>query len=281
LALLGALVGVSGLAMALNVDVDRVAVWSSLPAQLTLTQAWGLGSEGGWNHPAWSISAEWFAYLVFPVFAAALWRFRNHTGLVVMSALIALVAVNEAFTAIAGAPLTRMTLAWGALRILPSFMIGCAAWLAWRNYRVAGAPVCFLMTCAAIAVATLTAGLDGPDWLSIAAFGALIFALASLDTAGSYRPVSRTLIYLGEVSFSLYMIVMPVQTFAQQLFEKLRPELEGGAATAFWVIAVASLLPVAMLMHRFVETPARSLLRRVGLASFSKRRELAALPTPS
>ena len=34
-----------------------------------LLQAWGLGQGGGWNHPSWSISAEWFAYLLFPVFA--------------------------------------------------------------------------------------------------------------------------------------------------------------------------------------------------------------------
>ncbi|MCZ0212106.1 hypothetical protein OZK63_42855, partial [Streptomyces sp. UMAF16] len=57
------------LAGAVGVHVgDRVIAVSSLPAQLTLTQAWGLGLAGGWNHPSWSISAEWFAYLTFPGF---------------------------------------------------------------------------------------------------------------------------------------------------------------------------------------------------------------------
>jgi peptidoglycan/LPS O-acetylase OafA/YrhL len=31
----------------------------------------------GWNHPSWSISAEWFAYLCFPLFAFVFWRLRD------------------------------------------------------------------------------------------------------------------------------------------------------------------------------------------------------------
>jgi peptidoglycan/LPS O-acetylase OafA/YrhL len=40
--------------------------WNDLLWQLTLLQAWGVTQSPGWNVPAWSISAEWFAYLLFP-----------------------------------------------------------------------------------------------------------------------------------------------------------------------------------------------------------------------
>ena len=38
---------------------------------LFLVQNWGFSSELAWNDPAWSISTEVFAYLLFP-FAAML-----------------------------------------------------------------------------------------------------------------------------------------------------------------------------------------------------------------
>src|SRR6516165_5216799 len=51
--------------------------WTALPFQLTMTHAWPLMpvdqyadpvAAFSWNYPSWSISAEWFAYLlVFPI----------------------------------------------------------------------------------------------------------------------------------------------------------------------------------------------------------------------
>jgi peptidoglycan/LPS O-acetylase OafA/YrhL len=41
--------------------------WYSALANLTLTHAWFPGVVGAINGPAWSISAEWFVYLLFPV----------------------------------------------------------------------------------------------------------------------------------------------------------------------------------------------------------------------
>jgi peptidoglycan/LPS O-acetylase OafA/YrhL len=41
----------------------------SLAAQLLLVQAWVPGMALTWNYPAWSISSEWFAYLLFPLAA--------------------------------------------------------------------------------------------------------------------------------------------------------------------------------------------------------------------
>ena len=41
---------------------------TSLPFQLTMTHAWIVVHTYQWNYPSWSISAEWFAYLLmFPV----------------------------------------------------------------------------------------------------------------------------------------------------------------------------------------------------------------------
>ncbi|MEM7478835.1 MAG: acyltransferase [Planctomycetota bacterium] len=40
---------------------------ATIPAQLMLVHAWGFFDHKSLNEPSWSISAEWFAYLFFPV----------------------------------------------------------------------------------------------------------------------------------------------------------------------------------------------------------------------
>src|SRR5262245_48711911 len=45
--------------------------WRDLPWHFLMVHAWGVTDVAGWNSPSWSISAEWFAYLLFPGVAAA------------------------------------------------------------------------------------------------------------------------------------------------------------------------------------------------------------------
>jgi hypothetical protein len=52
-------------------------------AQLLLIHAWGIDKIGHFNAPSWSISAEWFAYLIFPVIAPALLRLSPRRALAV------------------------------------------------------------------------------------------------------------------------------------------------------------------------------------------------------
>ena len=47
--------------------------WSDFAHQLILTHAWGFGEAASWNGPAWSISAEWAAYLTFPFLLVRRW----------------------------------------------------------------------------------------------------------------------------------------------------------------------------------------------------------------
>ena len=126
---------------------DKVLIGSSLPAQLTLTQAWGFAPGGGWNHPSWSISAEWFAYLTFPAFAWAAWRLRARPVVAVLLALAVGIALNLGFEHLAGLPLTRATIAWGALRIVPCFALGCAIFLLW-SARAVSTPFASLLAAA-------------------------------------------------------------------------------------------------------------------------------------
>ena len=242
-----------------------VASLASLPANLTLTNAWGLAPNSSWNHPSWSISAEWAAYLAFPAFAAAGWRLRARPALAVGLALAGLFAAYALFPLTAGFPLTRATTGWGALRIAPPFLYGCALHLAWRA-RPAPAPREAKLACLLfLAMLGFALMMQASDGVVVAAGGGLILALAGLAGSGSRLLASPTLVWLGEVSFALYMIKAPWEIGGGNLL-KLALHLHDGDPWPLlpWLVFVAAALPVAAAAHHLVERPARNLMRRLG-----------------
>ena len=248
----------------------KILIWASLPAHLTLTQAWGLGQQGGWNHPSWSISAEWFAYLAFPVFAWLSWRLRHRPVLATMSAILLVAALETGFQSLAGFPLTRATIAWGALRIVPCFALGCAIHLLWSARPLPSTASAIASSAATLCAVVLTALLNMPDWLPIALFGSLIFSLASLSGAGSGVLTAPLWVYLGEVSFSLYMVCIPWQLVFEKAVHRL-PGVGGGPLQPLaWLAEFVGVIPIAMAVHHLVERPAREAMRRSG-APFTKR----------
>ncbi|HEY0601117.1 acyltransferase [Brevundimonas sp.] len=236
--------------------------WRSLPAHLSLTHAWGLASSAAFNHPSWSISAEWFAYLGFPVFAFAAWRMRERpllaTGVVAALALI----LYAVFAALAGFSLTEATFRWGALRIVPCFALGCALYLIHRRAPVRPAGVIALVSGAGL-LASAALGLWDP--LVVLFAGGLILGLGGLanDRAGLFA--SRAGVYLGEISYSIYMVCAPVLLLGVNVAARLTGADDKKLHIIVW-LGVLALIPVAAaLTYHLVERPARKALR--GLAT--------------
>lgn len=261
----------------IGLDVgDKVLSWSSLPAQLTLTHAWGLGLKGGWNHPSWSISAEWFAYLGFPVFAAALWPLRNRPRLALILAGLAVIAISLGFQQLTGQSLSRATIAWGALRIVPCFGLGCAVWLLWRTDLVRSSRIAGIVSVLCTGLVATTCATGAPDWLIILTFGGLIFGLAAISSSGSTRLTAPVWVYLGEISFSIYMVCIPWQLAFSRGATRLFNVSAEALPWPVWIALVLGVIPAGMLAHHLVERPAREAMRRHPLTmSFGRARALS------
>lgn len=263
LAAMGALAGVAAV---MGVQPDHaVAPPASLPAHLTLTQAWGVLPGGAWNHPSWSISAEWAAYLAFPLFAGAALRLRGRPMAALAAGLAGLFVGYAVFEATAGFPLTRATTSFGWLRIAPPFAYGCLLHLAWREGRRASAREAGLGALLFLGMMAASVLGGAPDAVTVAAGGGLILTLACLAAAGGRTLTSPAWVWLGEVSFALYMVKAPWELAYGNLVKR-GLHLPDGAAWPLWawVPLVAGTLVCAALAHHLVERPARLWMRRLG-----------------
>lgn len=239
-----------------------VLYWPALPSNLLLVNAWGFNIDAGWNHPAWSISAEWFAYLLFPVFALIAWALRDRPRMAVAGALVILAGIYPLFERLAGFSLNDATIAWGALRIVPCFLYGCAINLLWRARLIRTPRAAVLATFAFLAISAGLAAVAAPPALIVAAFGGLILSLASLTSTGSKLFANPVGVYLGEVSFAVYMVAAPWKMLAHSGAQKLLHLSADGLPWPVWGAYFLGVVPVAMLAHHLVERPARNFMRR-------------------
>jgi len=266
----------AGAALSVGLAVDpNILSWRALPANLLMVQAWGLAPVSGWNHPSWSISAEWFAYLGFPIFAWLALRLRARPRLAYAGALGLVLALYLGFPAVAGFPLTEATIAWGALRIVPCFALGCAAWLVWRagaTDRRKAAAGAWLFGAAVFACGQFAA----PDWATVGCFGGLILSLAALSRAGGSFGSAPALVYLGEISFAMYMICAPWQLVFVNIAVRVLELPSKKLPWAAWIIFVVCLPILATAVHELIEKPARSRMRL--WAAGSSGHEIATVP---
>jgi len=246
-----------------GMSVDKNLVnWQALPAHLFLVQAWGLAPAAAFNHPSWSISAEWFAYLLFPVFGTLAWSMRGRPWLAVALSVVFLISLYMIFEAFMGFGLTSATVFWGALRIVPPFMLGCALYLVWRSGALKDARLAAigaaLFSLLAIAVAT---------WLKIDALivpllGLMLLCVSRFGNGGLMG--NRVLVYLGEVSFAMYMVYVPWKWIYLNVAGMVLGTGDAPLPFMWWLAGLVAIVPVAMLGHHLIELPFRKVVRHLG-----------------
>lgn len=244
--------------------------WRDLPAHLTLTHAWGLASSSAFNHPSWSISAEWFAYLSFPAFAFVAWKMRERPRLATGLATAFALGLYAAFEPLAGYSLTEATFRWGALRIVPCFALGCALYLVHRRGSLPHAGWIALASGVAVLV---SASLGMWDAITVLAAGGLILGLGSVDNARAGALGSKAGVYLGEISYSIYMVCAPVLLLATNVAARITGADDKRFHVIVWLMLVAAIPVAAMATYHLVERPARKALR--GLADRRAARSTA------
>jgi peptidoglycan/LPS O-acetylase OafA/YrhL len=178
---------------------------AELPLHLLLVQNWGFTPALSWNHPAWSISTEFAAYLLFPlVVLAADWR-RAPTWLLGLIVLILLGGIHALFAAFGYRALGYGIEHLGLLRCLAAFTLGnimCLLWQRWRNAAHGG--LLAGLSCLGLVAGGVMLGLPETAFAP-AAFLSGLMALALGRGILVRLLATRPLVYLGEISYSTYL----------------------------------------------------------------------------
>jgi len=264
---LGVVATMAGIAVS-----DSLIDWRSLPAHISLTHAWGLASSAAFNHPSWSISAEWFAYLSFPAFAFVAWRMRERPVLATAIAAGGALALYAAFEPVAGFSLTEATFRWGALRIVPCFALGCALYLIHRRAPVRHGGLIALV-CGAGVIACASLGLWDP--LVVLFAGGMILGLGGLENERAGLLASKAGVYLGEISYSIYMVCAPVLLLGVNVAARLTGADDKRLHVIVWLAVLAAIPVAAALTYHLVERPARKALRGLAARNGSASRDVA------
>ena len=257
----------------------------ALPVSLTLTHSWPAipAASQMFNVPAWSISLEWFFYLLFPLLMSRSWMVRTLLALAgfAMAATwghsLGCFASQANFQAAGDSfhpNCYQVFLYWPPARLW-EFILGIALCSlsnrvrGWRGAEI----VQVILTALTISAFLGRSYLIGPmsfgfyssffgSWIITSLLGgALILALSLRG------PVDRALsvpalVFLGDISFSVYLTHMLVLRFAEThqigLTQPTSVQLAGVCAVA---IAVSSWLFLC------VEKPSRLMLKRAFAAA--------------
>jgi peptidoglycan/LPS O-acetylase OafA/YrhL len=222
---------------------------------LLLVQDWFVGGALNWNGPAWSISAEFLFYLVFPLAVAALGRaVRSRAGFVAVPVLIyAAIVVKGVFV---GGLIGDMG-HYGVFRCLTGCLLGM--WLCHAAGRMPfGRGISLRLVGLGTGMLVVPALLGAPVWvLAPPAFVLLVWGLLAPGHRVGRALSHPALLWLGRVSFSTYMIHYLIRNW-------VRLTLVGHAP--LWVVLTvyAALVAAASgVLHHWVEVPGRNAGRRL------------------
>lgn len=257
---------------------------------LTLTQSWVPQLAASWNPPAWSLSAEAFFYACFPLLLGPIRaltpRGRGVLALVmwVLAALphVALAWVHGEWNTQAlfhgtASDLEQAFASFNPLLRLPEFVLGVVLGVAYleRRERWAGAATARWLPTASALLIVLALALPNhilSKALTLALVLPLVAGLGLQRDRLSRLLAAPWLVLLGEASYSMYILHMPVREWFEAAGRAGLPLPADG--TLRFVLYLVLLTALSIVMFVAVERPLSKGLRhwwqrrqRVGAAT--------------
>lgn len=231
-------------------DESGSFAWQHLPSELAMVRSW-FSKDLVWNYPAWSIHAEWFAYLL--VFPAAFWSFRSVSRRWILVCVIGILLLGHTL-------LPREQVPGMCAEILLLFLTGSALYR--LRLLLPHFPGTWVATTGLLLFMVSVSGVFSHSiWLIYLAFALLIFGL-SYDGGWLARLLSkRPVVYGGLISYSMYMTHAVVLKCTDAAFHKLGVHSQGQRIVGA-MFFVGVVLVTASAFYHLIELPCNLVLRK-------------------
>jgi len=233
---------------------------------LALVQNWGGFAELAWNVPAWSISTEMAAYLLFPWIFIAVRRACRGIAMHFVCALALGAALAAVFTFAGCVSIGDKIPRMGLIRCVLEFALGVIAGQLYRDHRAAMDRAWPWHALAALLLVLAMCLFDQPNYLFLPlAFFFALLAFASGPAQAIPVLSSPALVYLGEISYSTYLVHYLAKDWVKFLSPQVTPLTFG--------IYVLAVLAASVLLYKLIELPGKAWV--LGLLRLQERRAAA------
>jgi len=243
---------------------------------LTLTHGLGVFDHLILNTPSWSISVEFYAYILFAALCLGLAGRARLTAFALASLLgfvLSLWASTTVHDCLNRGGCLSLTYDFGFPRAVFSFFLGALAFHAGRHIRSGHA---FLQVLALGLLAASLALVDAHRGLAFCL--PFVYALLILSVGADTGPLAHVLKAsglqrLGLWSYSIYLMHMPLLLF----FGNFASRAQGALQSSLVLLAfVAVLLAVSAFTYRYVEDPMRAWFNRLAASRTTAVRRTSA-----
>jgi peptidoglycan/LPS O-acetylase OafA/YrhL len=246
---------------------------SAIPS-LFLVQAMGIYQAAPLNTPSWSLSTEWWMYMIFPLITPILFRLKTMGKLALLIG-IALLAVFIKYylspISFPGPPTLNVVADFGFLRCMAGFLLGM---LTFKIYDESIAANFFQKDAVFLIIFSIIIyemAIGGIDLFIFSLFPFLILAAAHNSSRVKKVLDTKPLQRLGDWSFSIYMVHVPIMYIFWIFDVRKNPEiyavfpppmetLDPMEGIKYCLILLPLTLLVAAITYKYVEVPSRKYL---------------------
>lgn len=241
-----------------------------------------------WNHASWSISVEWWAYMLFPFLVAPISKMNSSKKAIIgIMCFVGYLAITFFIIPVVTVPKEipfvkvnpsqlsiNVAYQYGYIRCLCGFILGMIVYQAyhakWLSNFFANGYILIVLTF----IAFISMHFNLPDFVTIIPFPFILLCGAYGSTGIDNFFSNKFLQRLGDWSFSIYLIHQPLLFTIGSIMSYLnpmdpnkpvsgpppKPEMLTG-----WVICIAFLIltiAISFVTYRFIEVPARNRINR-------------------
>jgi peptidoglycan/LPS O-acetylase OafA/YrhL len=246
-------------------------IWASprlFVASIFLVNSWSVPVIGSWNVPAWSVSAEWFAYLLFPAYLLVTRRLKTPAVALgfIAGCVVVLIGLCRSFSFTVSSP-------YGMLRIALEFPIGSAMYQLYRmnfgeqGLRSGRADLAVLVGIAGVyAVSESLPGQMGWQVFCVPFLALVLYGVSWGRGFFAWFLATPVLEFGGRASYAVYMVQFPCLLVLHRF---LVPKVQSpGIELVYCLLYLGVISLVGIAVHHWIEEPTRlycrDITRRLG-----------------